>query len=323
MNASERRLVLVVGVGRSGTSLLTGILGQVGFHVPQPEVKADDTNPRGFSEPRWVVDFHKRLLDDAFVTTHDARPAALEIAHGLSADGGVYTELRSWLGPQLSRAGHVVVKDPRNVWFLPLWTRCAADLGVETSFAATLRHPAETIASARRAYGEWQTDASRAAAWVNLMLETERATRGARRAFVRHADLLADWPAEVRRIGAALDLPALAEADRGRSPQVDAFVDPTLHRNRERWDGLAVPAVLRDMAEEVWILMQSLTAADGADPARFEAARADYAALYADAESIAHSSIVRARARRPSSAPPMTLRRMAGLALRHARSRRA
>ena len=30
----------------------------MGFHLPQPEVKANDTNPRGFGEPRWVVDFH-------------------------------------------------------------------------------------------------------------------------------------------------------------------------------------------------------------------------------------------------------------------------
>ena len=75
----ERRLVLVVGVGRSGTSLLSGILGQLGFHIPQPEVNADDTNPRGFGEPRWVVDFHTRLLKARRVTVNDARPAAWEV----------------------------------------------------------------------------------------------------------------------------------------------------------------------------------------------------------------------------------------------------
>ena len=45
-----------------------------------------------------------------------------------------------------------------------------------------LRHPAEILTSARKSYGTWQTDASRAAAWLNVMLETERATRGAPRA---------------------------------------------------------------------------------------------------------------------------------------------
>ncbi len=71
-SASARRLLLVVGIGRSGTSLLTTILGTLGFRVPQPEVKADETNPRGFGEPRWVVDFHTRLMRDRRVTVFES-----------------------------------------------------------------------------------------------------------------------------------------------------------------------------------------------------------------------------------------------------------
>src|SRR4051794_18615495 len=173
-----RKLVLVVGVGRSGTSLLTGILGQVGFHVPQPEVEADDTNPRGFSEPRWVVDFHTRLLTERRVTVNDARPAAWESTATAAGDEAARAELREWLAGQLAEAPSVVVKDPRPGWFLPLWTAVAAELGVEMPFVTMLRHPAEVLASATKSYGTWQTPGSRAAAWVNVTLETERATRG-------------------------------------------------------------------------------------------------------------------------------------------------
>lgn len=52
-----RTLVLVVGTGRSGTSLLTGIVRELGYSVPQPELNPNETNPRGFNEPRWVVGF--------------------------------------------------------------------------------------------------------------------------------------------------------------------------------------------------------------------------------------------------------------------------
>src|SRR5215212_2758263 len=182
--SDARRLVLVVGVGRSGTSLLTGVLGQLGFHIPQPEVQADDTNPRGFGEPRWVVDFHSRLLADRKVTVNDSRPAAwAQIAEAAAPAHG---ELREWLGGQLEQADDIVVKDPRTVWFLDLWTRCAADLGARTSFVTMLRHPAEIVASARKSYGPGLTEAGRAAAWINVTLQTERATRDAQRAFVRY-----------------------------------------------------------------------------------------------------------------------------------------
>jgi hypothetical protein len=74
--AATKRLVLVAGVGRSGTSLFTSILNLAGFHVPQPEVQADATNPKGFGEPQWVVDFHGRQLRSRRVSIWDSRPGS-------------------------------------------------------------------------------------------------------------------------------------------------------------------------------------------------------------------------------------------------------
>ena len=303
----ERRLVLVVGVGRSGTSLLTGVLGQLGFHVPQPEVEADDTNPRGFSEPRWAVDFHSRLLRARRVTVNDSRPRAFESTASAAEDPATHAELRQWLKGQLAEAEAVVVKDPRTGWFLPLWTRSSAELGVDARYVTMLRHPAEILASAAKSYGDWQSPASRAAAWINITLETERATRGSRRAFVRYEDLLDDWPRELSRAADLLELPKLQGGGlRERFPAVDKFVDPTLHRNRIRWDQLDVPASVRDMAEQVWMQLQPL-ADPGGDTAELHAeldrARDAYAELYREAESVAQSSITAAKPRKGKKAP--------------------
>jgi hypothetical protein len=310
--SDQRRLVLVVGVGRSGTSLLAGVLGQVGFHIPQPEVKADETNPRGFGEPRWAVDFHRRLMRKARVTVFDSRPAAWDSTRAAGEDPAVQAELREWLGGQLAQADAVVVKDPRVGWFLPLWERSSEELGVAPSFVTMLRHPAEILASAKRSYGDWQTDASRAASWINEMLEIERATRGTKRVFVRYQDLLADWPAQLRRAGNAADLPLLQGLDRADHPEVDQFVDPTLYRQRGGWDGLEVPKRVRDLADEVWVHLQRL-AEPGADAsalaAELDAASERYQALHAEAEAIAQSSITAVKPRRKKAAPaPTTLR---------------
>jgi hypothetical protein len=306
--SSQARLVLVVGVGRSGTSLLAGILAQLGFHIPQPEVNADETNPRGFGEPRWVVDFHSRLMRERRVTVFDARPAAWEKTNAAAADHVVVGELGRWLGGQLESPAPVVVKDPRISWFLPLWMQCAGDLGAPAGFVTMLRHPAEILTSARRWYGTWQTDASRAASWLNVMLETEAATRGRPRVYVHHPELLAGWAPQMRRVGAALELPALSALEPSQHPDVEDFIDPSLHRSRTGWDELAVPAAVRDMAEDVWALFER-TAQEGGDApalhAELDAARAAYADLYADAEAIAQSSVTAVKPRRkPAPAPP-------------------
>jgi hypothetical protein len=288
---------------------MTGILGQVGFHIPQPEINADETNPRGFGEPAWVVGFHQRVMRRLRVTVFDARPRAWEITDAAARDDGLRVELRAWLKEELAQADAVVVKDPRIGWFLPLWTGCAHDVGAPSSFVCMMRHPAEILASARKWYGDWQTDASRAAAWLNVMLETERKTREMPRAFVRYEDLLGDWERELRRAGATLGDPLLMGMERSRFPQVDEFVDPTLHRQRRGWEGLAVPDRVRDMAERVWGELQPL-ADDGGDTADLRAAldssHHEYDGLYRDAEAIAQSSVTAVKPRK--KAPPPTLR---------------
>jgi len=280
---------------------LTGILGRLGFHIPQPEVRADDTNPRGFGEPRWVVDFHSRLMRTRRVTVFDSRPAAWEMMAEAANDDAVFKDLRSWLAVQFVGTDNVIVKDPRTGWFLPLWLRCADDLGVEISFANTLRYPPEVVSSGRSWYGTWQNDASRAAAWLNQTLQNEYATRGATRAYVRYEDLLEDWPREISRVAELLGLGWLVDVDRSSHLDVDALVDPSLRRSAVGWGDTEVPPPLQSRVEDVWRTASGLADPDGdseAARASLDIARASYAEFYAEAEAIAQSSVTAAKPRR-------------------------
>ena len=306
-----KRLVLVVGVGRSGTSLLAGVLGQLGFHIPQPEVTADDTNPKGFGEPRWVVDFHSRLMRRLRVIVFDARPVAFEKTAAVEDAA----ELRSWLAGELAQADDVVIKDPRVGWFLTLWKRACDGLDVQVGQVTMLRHPAEILTSARKSYGDWQSDASRAAAWLNVMLETERQTRGARRIYIRYENLLADWRAQMDRAGRVLELPLLTDIAPERAAAVDAFVDPGLHRARTGWEGLDVPERVSTLCDRVWELF---VAGPEERAAELDAALEEYRVLYREAEAISQPSVTAVRPRKKAAPPTLRakiarrLRRLAG-----------
>jgi hypothetical protein len=303
-----RSLVLVVGSGRSGTSLFTGIMQRLGFYVPQPEVPADETNPRGFAESQWVVDFHTRLLRQLEVRVSDARPAAWGLVAEMVVDDDVSRELRQWLAEQLDASGDVIIKDPRLSWFLPLWRRCAEELGISPTYVMMLRHPAAVIDSKQRWYGGWQGDVGHTAAWLNASLFTERATRERPRAFVRYDDLLQDWTKAVGHVGETLDLQAIRDVPAPAIVRVHEFVDQSLSRSRASWEGIDLPRGLRELADEAWELLGELAAQDGPPPAalieRLEAARAAYVGLYEEAEAIAQSSIEAARRHRPPSRPP-------------------
>jgi hypothetical protein len=290
----DRRLVLVAGAGRSGTSLMTGILSKLGMSVPQPEVTADETNPRGFGEPRWVVDFHTRLMRTRRMTSLDGRTDAPEMAAQAAADAGAAELLRTWLEVQFVGVSQVVVKDPRIVWFLPLWESCARDLGITTGVVTMLRYPTEVIASARTWYGDWQSNPSRACGWINVMLQTERISRDSPRAYVAYPDLMSDWQAEINRVGAALDIASLISVDAAAAASVEEFVDPGLRRQTVGWEDMGVPAHVRELSDQVWdgLVGLSRSGAESADArARLDGWREEYAALYTEAEQIAQSTI--------------------------------
>ena len=301
----RRSLLLVAGSGRSGTSVFSGIMQRLGYFVPPPEIPADETNPLGFAESQWVVDFHTKLLRSARVQVSDARPAAWARTAQAALDPSVQAELRRWLDTQFGRADHVVVKDPRLAWFLPLWRQRADELGVATRFATMLRHPAATVHSKERWYGGWQGSVSLTAGWVNLLLFTERATRDAPRAFVPYEALLDDWVREIGRVAEALDLAVVRDAGTTALAAAHAFVDRDLSRSNPSWERVDVPTALRELADEVWALLLRLAESDEDDPAqvieRLDEARAAYTRLYAEAEAIAQSSVWGAAARAKAS----------------------
>lgn len=297
---SSRRVVYVVGSGRSGTSTMAGTLQTLGLHVPQPEVVADATNPKGFGEPQWVVDLHDELLRRSNVQVSDGRPRAWLDAGTLSGDHGVRERVATWLEGQFEAAARdgvpeLVVKDPRAAWFLGLWRACAERCDATSSYVTMLRPVTEVVGSKQKYYGTDQGAITRTAAWVNMMLGTERATRGEQRAFVRYGDLLADWTQPVFALGEAFDLTGVKTAMAVDIAAVHKFIDPSLRRVTLTWDDVPVPARLRELAEETWQALDGLAEPDGDTAAAHETCdqlRTSYAELYGEAEALAQSTVV-------------------------------
>ncbi|WP_370616436.1 sulfotransferase family protein [Mumia sp. Pv 4-285] len=287
------RLVVVSGAGRSGTSTVAGTLSHLGVYSPQPSIKANTSNPRGFFEPRWSVKFHNRLLEQAEVDLTDGRPYALDLVSRV-VDESRRRRLHDWLKEQTEGRAQTVVKDPRTVWTLELWHATAADLGLVTSDLIMLRHPTEVHRSRATHYRERRDRlgasfvATNVAGWVNVNLMAERASRGHPRVFLPYADLVADWRTAVGRLEPALGLSLPVDA--GRAAVVDAFVDPGLRRSVQSWDGIELPARLREITDQVWEALVRLAGSpdgrDGVAESSLDALAERYAVYYREAEAL-------------------------------------
>jgi len=297
--ASPRRAIFVVGSGRSGTSTMSGTLQTLGVHVPQPEVDADDTNPKGFGEPQWVVDFHERLLRRSLVQVSDARPQAWFEAGKLATNEKIREELHIWLEGEFEAGGNeVVVKDPRLAWFLGLWRSAALRSAATPSFITMLRPVTEVVGSKQKYYSQRFGEVNRTAAWVNVMLHTERGTRGSQRAFVRYHDLLKDWTVPLFEIGEQFDLHSVKSATANDIRLVHNFIDPSLRRVSLTWDDVDVPKRLQEIAEESWQHLDKLADPGNDAPAlhkTLDELRVAYTDYYQEAEAVSQSTAVAAR----------------------------
>ncbi|MDN5894295.1 MAG: hypothetical protein L0H93_09735 [Nocardioides sp.] len=296
-------LVLITGAGRSGTSTMAGTLFRLGYHVPEPYMQGNESNPRGFYESWWPVRFHKRLIARANVEQTDGRPEAVDLVREV-VDGDARAELSQWLSEVTSASDRVVVKDPRAVWASWLWSELAGEAGVNLTFLTMLRHPAEVIGSRNTYYADYRSwMAARDFAtmnlcgWINGNLIVERQTRDQPRSFVLYDDLLVDWRKQAEKLAAEIAVAADLSAE--PASLVDDFIEPSLRRHEPDWGELEIPVSLREIAEEVFDAFVRLSAAAGHDEdihAEIDEIAARYQRLYADSAAIAQDA-ASARAR--------------------------
>ena len=196
-----KRLVLVLGMHRSGTSALAGMLDKLGVELGNELLPPTRGNPKGYFEHSRVLEAHEALLEALHRGWMDPRslPEDWTQTAAAGAARGVLAELVADL---LAGAQVAAVKDPRICRVLPLWMEVAARAGARPAALLVVRHPDEVASSLERRGGM-----SRARAhllWMTHLLDAERDSRDLPRAFVSYDALLADWRAELGRIGEAL-----------------------------------------------------------------------------------------------------------------------
>ncbi len=305
-------LLLVTGAGRSGTSTSAGALAMLGAHVPGPYLDANETNPKGFYESRWSVDFHNRILRRVPMALTDTRPGGSRLFNNATKTAD-RNALKAWLIEHTQGEPLTVLKDPRTVWSIPLVKSAADELSLQLALVVMLRHPAEVTASRASHYAKNQPgldDNGRLvrnlAGWISTVTTCEDQSRGLPRTFLRYHDLLDDWRGSLRSALAEVNVPLAIPDDRH---PVDDFIEPGLNRHDGGWQSPPVFEGLRELSERTWRACDALAGAGGADTeaeAAMDRVRSDYTALYngALAMTFDEANARAQRARRAATASP-------------------
>lgn len=222
--------VIVLGMHRSGTSALTGLLHHLGVALGPRLMPATKDNPQGYWEHLDIVGLHDALLHVLGRRWDDIRPlppgwestpVARDVAQRLKA-----ILLRDFSGAALWG-----LKDPRLCRLMPLWRPLLEEMAVRPRFVLMLRSPREVAASLAARDG--LSAAHSRLLWLRHLLEAEAATRLLPRSFVRYDELIehGGWRRLSARLSTAFGLtwpkdgPDLEAA-------VEAYLAPGLRHHR-------------------------------------------------------------------------------------------
>jgi hypothetical protein len=190
---------LVIGVHRSGTSLLTQGLVEAGARLGNFSDSFDLDNPRGYFEHKEVVRFNERLLSHLGVSWDNWGFRASELDIRAPALATWREEAADILRAAFVGSGPFILKDPRIASLASFWERVVPDAGFKLRRILILRDPAEVAESQRqrvvRRPLEFPVIADvepMAALWAVTMSEVLGALSDDETLLVSHASLLTD-----------------------------------------------------------------------------------------------------------------------------------
>jgi glycosyltransferase involved in cell wall biosynthesis len=203
--AKPARLLVVLGMHRSGTSVVTRGLQALGVALGDDLMKpVAGNNEKGFFEDMDFYRLNERLLSKSASAWH--RLAPLD-AQALSAGpfSAERREASALLNKKLADHGLFAFKDPRTAVLMPFWRCVIDDLELDDRYIIVIRHPLEAAASLERRDG--LPLAKGVALWAKHVIEAVRNTEGRPRVFVRFDHVLQNPKAELQRIADVLGLP--------------------------------------------------------------------------------------------------------------------
>lgn len=229
MRSGRSDLILIIGVGRSGTSALTRVLSLSGCTLPETVSGATQTNPKGNWEPVeiWKLNHELMLRHDSEYTDPTLR--LQEIVRDKHEAQNYIGKVQSFLA-RCPRGSALLIKQPDITEVLELWVEAAKREDFSVKVIIPVRSPREVYASisaASDAPGETVSVELSNAFWLKRNLLAERHSRDLPRVVVEYSNLMDNWRHEIARIAAALSI----DLEPGETA-VEGFLSRDLHRQK-------------------------------------------------------------------------------------------
>jgi hypothetical protein len=254
----NRKGILVLGMHRSGTSALTGVLSLAGVTGPRHPILPDANNPKGYFESLSVNRFMESLLKAADSRWHDWRALNLKIipAAALAQFQRTAVEIAK---QEFDAAPLFALKDPRICRAAPFWIETFSEIDAEPLALIPLRHPhAVCLSLAKRDAMPYDKGAI---LWLRHVFDAERFTRGLKRAFVTFEAVREDPVGALGRVAASLGIGTQMDFAAVKAGSPDLLDEKLVHHREGDLIASQTGGTSR-FYEPVWALLSQMAKPD-------------------------------------------------------------
>ena len=200
----KHRALFALGMHRSGTSAITGVLSCLGVVLGKRLYKPQTgVNERGFWEHADIADTHDSIFRVIGSYWDDILPLKDDWVRDPKL-ARFKTELASYVTRDLSGSGLWGLKDPRVCRLLPLWLEILKAQNTEPAFVFIVRPPSQVSRSLQKRDGMSHRKAI--LLWLRHNLEAEFWSQRDARVFVTFDDLISKTEVTLRNIEQVLKL---------------------------------------------------------------------------------------------------------------------
>ena len=199
--------IIVLGMHRSGTSLLAGTLKASGVFMGDDQnlmAAQEEVNAKGFWEHEGIVAIHDEIFKN--LGSHWKQIASLPAGWQTDVRIEPFREqIISIIRSEFTGKGVWGLKDPRMCRLLPLWHTIFQKLNVRPKFIIISRHPFEVASSLTKRDTDlsWQYSLY---LWLKYTLEAEEYSADYDRSWMTYEALNKDWQRTIIKTGKDLDL---------------------------------------------------------------------------------------------------------------------
>jgi glycosyltransferase involved in cell wall biosynthesis len=232
-----KKAIIVLGMHRSGTSVLTRIFNFLGASVSTNLMPATEENPSGYWESIQIAKFNNKLLQSAGTSWKSDAPVTEE---WFNHPDRIHdrTNAKMIIQSEFASEEIFVLKCPRLCLLLPFWKTVFKEMGIEVFVTIVLRDPlqvAKSLSARDKFPGMKSASISNfntsALVWLRYVLDAERYSRDLPRIIVDYSTLITDWQSALKPVLTGF-IPSFPTIYPIPIAQINALLDPSMRRKK-------------------------------------------------------------------------------------------